>query len=194
MKFKGFLIAALPVLLLACNNQQQNKVDKNLNDDALLVENAKVEASSSNNAEPQSVEDFVKEAAIGGLMEVELGRYVEQNAANARVKNFGSMMVRDHSKANDELKSIASQKNIQLPASMDEKHMNNVNDLKKKKGAELDKDYMSDMVDDHEKDVDKFRKQSEDGKDPEIKAFATKTLPVLQTHLDSAKSIHDALK
>ncbi|MGE5419376.1 MAG: DUF4142 domain-containing protein [Chloroflexota bacterium] len=194
MKFKGFLIAALPVLLLACNNQQQNKVDKNLNDDALLVENAKVEASSSNNAEPQSVEDFVKEAAIGGLMEVELGRYVEQNAANARVKNFGSMMVRDHSKANDELKSIASQKNIQLPASMDEKHMNSVNDLKKKKGAELDKDYMSDMVDDHEKDVDKFRKQSEDGKDPEIKAFATKTLPVLQTHLDSAKSIHDALK
>lgn len=194
MKFKGFLIAALPVLLLACNNQQQNKVDKNLNDDALLVENAKVEANSSNNAEPQSVEDFVKEAAIGGLMEVELGRYVEQNAANARVKNFGSMMVRDHSKANDELKSIASQKNIQLPASMDEKHMNNVNDLKKKKGAELDKDYMSDMVDDHEKDVDKFRKQSEDGKDPEIKAFATKTLPVLQTHLDSAKSIHDALK
>lgn len=194
MKFKGFLIAALPVLLLACNNQQQNKVDKNLNDDALLVENAKVEASSSNNAEPQSVEDFVKEAAIGGLMEVELGRYVEQNAANARVKNFGSMMVRDHSKANDELKSIASQKNIQLPASMDEKHMNSVNDLKKKKGAELDKDYMSDMVDDHEKDVDKFRKQSEDGKDPEIKAFAAKTLPVLQTHLDSAKSIHDALK
>jgi putative membrane protein len=104
------------------------------------------------------------------------------------------MMVRDHTKANEELKSIASQKNIQLPASMDDQHMNNVNELKKKQGAELDKDYMRDMVDDHEKDVDKFRKQSENGKDSEIKAFAAKTLPVLQMHLDSAKTIRDALK
>lgn len=194
MKLARFLFVAVPVLFIACNNQQ-NKTDKNLKDDALLVENARVEANDdSNSGEPQSVEDFVKEAAIGGMAEVELGRYVEQNAVNPRVKNFGSMMVRDHTKANEELKSIASQKNIQLPASMDDKHMNNVNELKKKQGAELDKDYMRDMVDDHEKDVDKFRKQSEDGKDAEIKAFAAKTLPILQMHLDSAKSIHDALK
>lgn len=194
MKLTGFLFVAVTVLLLACNNQQ-NKADKNLKDDALLVENAKVEEDKdSNSGEPQSVDDFVKEAAIGGMAEVELGRYVEQNAVNPRVKNFGSMMVRDHTKANEELKSIASQKNIQLPASMDDQHMNNVNELKKKQGAELDKDYMRDMVDDHEKDVDKFRKQSENGKDSEIKAFAAKTLPVLQMHLDSAKTIRDALK
>jgi putative membrane protein len=194
MKLTGFLFVAVTVLLLACNNQQ-NKADKNLKDDALLVENAKVEEDKdSNSGEPQSVDDLVKEAAIGGMAEVELGRYVEQNAVNPRVKNFGSMMVRDHTKANEELKSIASQKNIQLPASMDDQHMNNVNELKKKQGAELDKDYMRDMVDDHEKDVDKFRKQSENGKDSEIKAFAAKTLPVLQMHLDSAKTIRDALK
>lgn len=188
---KLFLIAAA-VFFMACNNQQ-NKADKNMQDDALLVENAKV-AEDKEGDEPESVEDFVKEAASGGLMEVELGRYAEQNAGNPRVRNFGTMMVRDHSKANDELKSVASQKNLEVPATMEDSHMNRLNELKKKTGAEFDKEYMKEMVDDHEKDVDKFRKQSENGKDPEIKAFASKTLPVLQMHLDSAKSIRDALK
>lgn len=194
MKIFRFLLVALPVVLLACNNR--NRADRNMQDDALLVENAKVEADNSDNSsgEPGSAEEFVKEAAIGGLMEVELGRYAEQNAASPRVSNFGSMMVRDHNKANEELKSIASQKNIEVPSTMDEKHMSMVNELKQKKGAEFDREYMREMVDDHEKDVDEFRKQSENGKDPEIKAFAARTVPVLQTHLDSARSIHDAIK
>jgi putative membrane protein len=152
----------------------------------MLVENAKVEATADDKS-------FVGEAATGGLMEVELGRYAEQNALNPRVKNFGAMMVRDHSKANDELKAIAAGKNISFPATMDDSQMNIVNDLKTKSGADFDKEYMKEMVDDHERDVDKFKKESEDGTDAEIKAFASKTLPILNAHQDSAKSIRDAL-
>lgn len=185
---KAGLIFIIPfAFLVSCNNRQNVKqADKDLDKNAMLVENAKVDAKADDKG-------FVQEAANGGLMEVELGRYAEQNALNPRVKNFGAMMVRDHSKANDELKSIAAAKNISIPAIMDDSHMNKVNDLKKKSGADFDKEYMKEMVDDHEKDVDKFKKEGEDGTDAEIKAFASKTLPILIVHQDSAKSIRDAL-
>lgn len=192
MKAVKLFLIATAVFFMACNNQQ-NKADKNMQNDALLVENAKV-SEDKEGGESESVEDFVKEAASAGLMEVELGRYAEQNAMNPRVRNFGTMMVRDHSKANDELKAVASQKNLQVPSTMEDSHMNKLNELKKKTGAEFDKEYMKEMVDDHEKDVDNFRKQSENGSDPDVKAFASRTLPILQMHLDSAKSIRDALK
>jgi putative membrane protein len=127
-------------------------------------------------------------------MEVELGKYAQQTAQNQRVKNFATMMVKDHSKANDELKALAAKKNITLPTVLDEKHMDKMNDIKEKRGADFDKEYIKEMVDDHDKDVDKFRKQAENGEDADIKAFAAKTLPVLITHQDSAKSIRDAIK
>lgn len=104
------------------------------------------------------------------------------------------MMVRDHSKANEELKALAQKKNWVLPDALDDDHNNKINDMKKKQGAEFDKDYMKDMVDDHEKDVDKFKRFAENGQDPDLKAFAAKTLPVLLMHQDSAKNIHAALK
>ncbi|HEX2969122.1 MAG TPA: DUF4142 domain-containing protein [Bacteroidales bacterium] len=190
MKTHRLFLLLIPLFMLACNSKP--KADKNLNDDALLVENAKVKAESDN--ETRSVEKFVEEAAIGGMMEVELGSYAQKNAVNQRVKNFGAMMVRDHNSANEELKSIASAKKLQVPASMDDDHIKKAAELKQKTGADFDSEYMSDMVDDHEKDVDEFKKQSENGKDPEIRAFAAKTLPVLQVHLDSARNIRDALK
>jgi putative membrane protein len=186
---KFVLVLVLPLTIMACRQGSNKQAIKNEDSTALLLKNAKVEGQ-----EPQKAEDFVQEAAQGGLMEVELGRYAEQNAVNPRVKNFGAMMVRDHSKANDELKSVASAKNITTPAVMDNDHQKKVDDLKKKTGADFDKSYMDEMVDDHDKDVDKFRKESESGTDPEIKAFATKTLEVLLVHQDSAKRIRDAVK
>jgi putative membrane protein len=136
--------------------------------------------------------DFVMEAANGGMMEVDLGKYAQQNAMNPRVKEFGAMMERDHSKANNELKALATSKNITLPSNMDDNKM--VNDLKSKKGADFDKDYIDAMVKDHKEDIDKFKKQSTDGSDADIKSFASNTLGVLQTHLDSALSIQKSLK
>lgn len=177
-------------MLVACN-QNSNQASKDVDDSAVLTENAQVQAEDNN--EPESVEDFVKEAASGGLMEVELGKYAQQNAQNNRVKNFGAMMVRDHQAANDELKTIATGKNLTVPTVMENNHMNKVEELKKETGMNFDKKYMDEMVDDHEKDIDKFRKQAENGKDPEIKAFAAKTLEVLVMHQDSARSIKEAL-
>lgn len=191
MKTLKIVVIILSVVVMSsCNSRPKTSAgDKDQDKNAMLVENAKVEGENNN----QGDQGFLNEAASGGMMEVELGRYAQENAVNPRVKNFGAMMVRDHSKANEELKSLASSKSLTLPSAMDDKHMKMVNDLKGKTGADFDKEYMKEMVNDHEKDVDEFRKQSENANDADIKAFAAKTLPVLQTHQDSAKAIRDAL-
>jgi putative membrane protein len=98
-------------------------------------------------------------------------------------------MVDDHTKANDELKQVASQENLTLPTTLDKKHQQMVDKLSALSGPAFDKAYVKDMVKDHEKDVKEFQKESQDGTDPNIKSFATKTLPVLQSHLESIKQI-----
>ncbi len=132
---------------------------------------------------------FAKEAAMGGLMEVELGKVASQKASSDAVKQFGQKMVDDHSKANDELKQVASQENLTLPTSLDKKHQAMVDKMSAMQGPAFDKAYVKDMVKDHEKDVKEFQNESENGTDPNIKQFATKTLPVLQGHLQSIKDI-----
>ena len=139
--------------------------------------------------------DFVMKAAGGGMMEVELGNIAQQNAASQRVKDFGAMMVRDHSKANDELKAFASKRNLMLNTdSLMALHKSHIDAMKNKTGAAFDKAYMSMMLDDHKKDVAEFEKASKMCKDQECQGWAGKTLPTLQTHLDSAQAISKALK
>src|SRR5687767_3460523 len=137
---------------------------------------------------------FAVEAASGGMMEVQLGELAQQKASSQQVKDFGAMMVRDHSKANEELKSIALNKNITLPPAPGEDHMDHIKNLSEKSGKEFDKDYMKMMVKDHEDDIDKFEKCSKDAKDAELKAFAEKALPTLREHHNAAKKINDAIK
>ncbi len=138
--------------------------------------------------------DFAKKAAIGGMMEVQLGQMAAQKAASQRVKDFGQMMVDDHSKANDQLKALASQHNVQLPTALDNDHQKKVDNLTKKSGADFDKAYMSMMVDDHKKDIGEFQDAAKNTDDQALSNFATTTLPVLQKHLDSAQAIKDAIK
>lgn len=130
---------------------------------------------------------FAKEAAQGGLAEVDLGNLTKDKASNDDVKQFGDKMVSDHSKANDELKSLAEQKNITLPSSIAAKDKATEARLSKLSGDSFDKAYMHDMVADHEHDVAAFRKEAKSGKDPDLKAFASKTLPTLEDHLKMAK-------
>lgn len=132
---------------------------------------------------------FMMKAASGGMMEVQLGQIAQDQAQDQRVKDFGSMMVRDHGKANDELKSLASSKSVTLSDSLMSDHKKHIDDLKKRKGSAFDKAYMSMMVSDHQKDVQDFEKASNNLSDGEVKGFATRTLPVLRAHLDSAQSI-----
>jgi len=132
---------------------------------------------------------FVLEAASGGMAEVELGRLAVDKASSSDVKQFGQRMVDDHSKANNDLSAVAQQKNIAMPTSTSAKHKALHDRLSKLSGAEFDKAYMADMVKDHQKDVADFQHEAKMGKDADVKAFASRTLPVLEDHLRMA---HDA--
>ena len=133
--------------------------------------------------------NFISEAAQDGLAEVELGKIAQQNGASAEVKQFGQRMADDHSKANQELETIAKQLGATVPTQPGGKHAKMVKELSKKTGARFDHEYAEDMVKDHEKAVALFEKQSKKGDSEELKQFATKTLPVLQEHLKMARAL-----
>jgi putative membrane protein len=143
------------------------------------AETAPTGESSSLSAKDKT---FMKKAAKGGMMEVVMGQMAEQKAQSDDVKTFGKRMVTDHSKANDELKSIASKKGVQLPS-------------KEHSGKwTSDKAYMDMMVKDHEKDLAEFKEEAAGGSDPDVKKFADDTAKMVQEHLDLAKETQGKLK
>jgi putative membrane protein len=136
---------------------------------------------------------FVLDAAKGGMAEVELGQLAADKASSDDVKKFGQRMVTDHSKANDELKTLAQSKSITLPSQVDAKDKATHDRLAKLSGAAFDRAYMAHMVTDHRKDVGEFRKESTAGKDSDVKAWAAKTLPTLEEHLKMAQDTDKAV-
>lgn len=137
---------------------------------------------------------FLKDAAMGGLTEVELGKIAVQKASSDAVKQFGQKMIDDHSKANEHLKHVAKQESISVPEELDSKHRSRVDKLSKLSGADFDKAYMKDQLKDHQQDVREFQLEAQNGTDPNVKGFAVKTLPTLQAHLNMAKDISKEVK
>lgn len=195
---KIILIPALSMALfmMACNSSETSSTTTDssatMHDDTAVMMHTDTTAvmnNDNNNA------DFLTEAAGGGMMEVQLGQLAKTHASSQVVKDFGAMMVRDHSNANTQIKSLAIKKSVALPSALPEKHQKHVDDLAAKNGAAFDKDYISMMVDDHEEDIRFFEKCAKNDKeDADIKAFAAKILPTLYKHLDAAKAIKDKMK
>ncbi len=132
---------------------------------------------------------FYKKAAEGGLAEVELGQLAQQKSSNPAVKDFGAMMVKDHTAANQKLSAIATRKNIELPTSPSMGQMATKTKLDVLSGATFDKSYIKGMVEDHEEDIKEFQQEAASGQDPEAKAYAVSTLPTLKKHLKKIKEI-----
>jgi putative membrane protein len=134
-------------------------------------------------------QQFVHEAALGGLMEVEVGKLAQQKSSSDAVKQFGQRLVQDHTKANDQLKEVAAKQGLSVPDTLDSKHQATVDKLSKLSGKAFDQAFIKDAVKDHEEDVKKFQKEAQNGKNPGVKNFASETIPVLQEHLSMAKSL-----
>ena len=137
---------------------------------------------------------FLVNAAQGGMAEVEMGQLAEQHGSSDQVKKFGQRMVTDHSKANDELKKIASKKGETVPTEVNAKQKATLEKLSALNGAEFDRAYMQDMVKDHKEDVSEFKKEANSGDDADLKAFASKTLPTLEDHLKMAEETESQIK
>ena len=191
---KLMIVFASSCILFACNSSSNNGQDSV--DSAQDVNDSVADAGKNNANNPalnDKTTDFATEAADGGMMEVQLGKLAQQKAQSKSVKDFGTMMVDDHTKANDELKALAGKKNVTLPAKIGDAHQKKYDDLSKKSGKDFDKAYINAMVDGHEAAVSDFKKQT-DNSDADVKEWVNKTLPALQMHLDSAKAIKKALK
>ena len=134
--------------------------------------------------------EFVREAASGGRLEVELGNLALQRSTSSAVRDFAQRLVADHTKANTELATLAGRKGIQLPQSLSPKHAAARDRLATVSGAEFDRAFMQQMVSDHNEDVAAFQREAQSGSDPEIKAWAAQTLPTLQQHLALAQTVN----
>ena len=132
---------------------------------------------------------FAIKAATGGKHEVELGRMAATQASNSEVKAFANRMVQDHSRAGDELMQLTSRLGISLPAEEDITFKQMFDRLSKLKGADFDRAYMNEMVEDHKKDADEISTYASSGTNSDLKAWASKMLPTVREHLQLAQDL-----
>jgi putative membrane protein len=137
-------------------------------------------------------QDFVTKATVAGKTEVAAARIALKNSSADDVKQFARQMIKDHTQAGDELASIAKGKNLQVPAHVDAKHGEVLAGLRSQSGAAFDASYAKQMVADHQEAVALFTSEAGDKSDPDLSAFAQKTLPTLQHHMSMATSLASA--
>lgn len=137
---------------------------------------------------------FAVAATRANNAEVEIGQLAAQKATDPAVRQFAERMVRDHTKANQELSQILSQKGVTVPTETSNSEQREVDRLQKYTGAEFDKAYIDHMIREHKKDVKEFEHASQKAEDTDLKAFAANTLPVLQDHLKMAEDLKGNVK
>lgn len=184
----ALILAASALLFTGCTPQSA--------DTGATGAGSTAETAQEESAKPKKLADedltFMKEAARGGLAEVRMGQIGLSNGESQPVKDFSQRLVDDHTKANQELEKLAIKKGITLPDSVSEQHKSMLQHLESLKGREFDAAFQQHAVQDHQKDIEKFKTASAKAKDPEIRSFAEKTLPVLQRHLEAAQNLSGA--
>nr|WP_262909538.1 DUF4142 domain-containing protein [Niabella pedocola] len=110
----------------------------------------------------------------------------QRNSGRKEVRNFGRRMINDHAEANKEIRKLATQKNISLPASLSDGMKKKYNRFLRLKGAAFDKAYITLMVEDHKEDINAFRHYTGSGAGQNLVQWAKRELPVLEAHLQQA--------
>jgi putative membrane protein len=135
---------------------------------------------------------FIKKAANGGMTEVELGKIAVEKGESQEVKDFGNQMVKDHSKAGDQLKEVAAKMSVEVPEKVDAKHQMLIDKMSAMSGAAFDKAYVKEMIKAHEKDIADFEKAEKELKNADLKKFIEETLPTMKEHLEMIKKFDQA--
>jgi len=138
-------------------------------------------------------QEFFTKAAGGGMFEVAAGKLAQGKGQDEGVKSFGAMLVKDHSAANDELKALAAKKGATLPPGVPSDKQKKLDKLSAAK--EFDKEFVNEVgLEDHKEDIALFEKTSKSADDPDVKAFAAKTLPTLKSHREHAEGLKKGMK
>ncbi len=166
-RLRTALVAFAVLLFVAVGFAQENKPDQNM----------------------PTGKAFINKAAEINLGEIELGKLAQQKGNNDAVKQFGKLMVSDHSKAENELKQLASERNVTLPAQPAKADLGLDAQLSQMSGEQFDQDYVRHMLQGHDGAIAAFENEIEHGKDPAVKAYAEKVLPTIQDHIRIAEDI-----
>ena len=188
---KAFILLSLGVfMVIACNNGANDPVEQadSANDEA------RKDTMSMAPAPDAATSSFLVDAANGGMAEVSLSRLAIEKSSNAAVKKFAELMITDHTAANEQIRSLAAQKNVTLPSDVSDEKRKAADDLMKKAGKDFDKSYIDMMIKDHENTIDLFDKASSKVMNADVVAFINNTLPKLRSHLESIKSIRNSVK
>lgn len=145
-------------------------------------------------ANPTDASGFMMAAAEGGNAEIAASKMAVSMSKNAEVKQFAQQMIAEHTKANNDLKPVAAKKNVTLPTDINAEHKAMAADMASMSGVGFDKDYMAGQITDHEKTVALLQSQIDSGTDADAKAFATKMLPIVKSHLEMAQKLNAKLK
>jgi putative membrane protein len=141
-------------------------------------------------ARDDDVAKFFEKAASAGKLEIETGKLATQRATEPELRDFGQMMVKDHTQADSELKALAAKKGVTVPMAMSRDHQKKLDALRaEKSGKDFDDEYRDLMIDSHDEAVDLFEDTARDSADPDVKAFAAKLLPKLQHHQSAANAL-----
>ena len=185
------LVVCSAFAMQACNS---HKTSGSTDSATVTTDSSKTTVKTDSSATAMPDTTFASKAAIGGMAEVALGKMAAAKSTNPQIKEFGNMMVMDHGKANAELMSIAKTKNIMLPATLDAEHQAKSDSLSKLSGKDFDMAYVNTMIEGHKMTLALMQNEAKNGTDPDLKAFAAKTAPVVQQHLDAINKIHGSLK
>ncbi len=193
--FASSLCAGILLATTACNPTTDTNTTTNdaaMNDGTttdMTTDTAMNEGGTMATTTMMTDEEFMKMVATGGQNEIGLSKVALDKGVSGEMKNFANMMITDHTQAGNELKPIADRKNVMLPTEMDAEHKALRDQMQNLSGDELARTYAQQMVTDHQKTVDAFQSEIQNGKDADVKAFASKTLPTIQKHLEMARSL-----
>ncbi len=186
-----FSLVAAAVAFQACTNTEKTTDNQDSITNA-RIDSAQVIMADNVGRNNNDTAQFMNSAAIGGKMEVEFGKMAQTQSSNAKVKEFGAMMVKDHTKANEALKSVAEANHLVLDDAYPADLQTHVSNMKTMTGLDFDRQYMKMMVRDHVKDVLLF-KAAVKHPNASISNFAAQTLPVLEMHHKKAIEINESL-
>jgi putative membrane protein len=184
------LLPAFCFMLLACNDK--NDTTESTTDTSTTGTNTATDANTSTTnsvVTDEKSSEFLKKVTNSGMAEVQMAKLAQQKATLVAVKNFASMLERDHTAVNLQVKNLADQRNVALPSTISDDKQKMYNDMDKMTGKAFDKDYISMMIKAHGDGISLFEDTRSNASDIDVKNFADKTLPTLKMHLDSAKAI-----
>ena len=186
------LLPAFGFMLLACNDTKETNestTDTSTTTNTATDANVSTTSTTNSGVTDEKSAEFLKKVTNSGMAEVQAAKLAQQKATIDAVRNFAAMLERDHTAVNQQVKTLADQRNVALPTTISDDNQKMYNDMDKMTGKAFDKDYISMMIKAHGDGISLFEDTRSNASDIDVKNFADKTLPTLKIHLDSAKAI-----